>query len=95
VERFPWILGLDLGSNSIGWAVIKCEVEFDDKRVHPRLHPQVLHSLNARIFQEMVSADKRIPKNVKRREKRGARNRLGYYKKRRRALAPAAVFLSE
>ena len=27
----PYILGLDLGTNSIGWAVVDCEIEETEK----------------------------------------------------------------
>ncbi len=86
----PYILGLDVGSNSIGWAVVCCSVEKgvnkEKGETKSRLRPTALHSLNARIFQEMVDANTRVPKNQKRRQARSVRNRLAYYKQRRKEL---------
>jgi len=76
----PYILGLDIGPNSVGWAVVSCTQDTSG------LHPTGLVALNSRIFQEMVDAKTRNPKNQHRREKRlfrrmrsrhqGARNAL-------------------
>ena len=76
----PYILGLDVGTNSVGWAVVSCTQDTSG------LHPTGLVALNSRIFQEMVDAKTRNPKNQHRREKRlfrrmrsrhqGARNAL-------------------
>ena len=76
----PYILGLDIGTNSVGWAVVSCTQDTSG------LHPTGLVALNSRIFQEMVDANTRDPKNQHRREKRlfrrmrsrhqGARNAL-------------------
>lgn len=83
----PYILGLDVGPNSIGWAVIDCEIEDGEhKGIYAGYKPVSLRALNSRIFQEMVEAKTQVPKNQKRREARGARNRRAYYKKRRKEL---------
>lgn len=57
------ILGLDLGTNSIGWAVLE---EANDK-------PSKIIDLGSRIFQKAVEEKTPIPKNVKRRDARLAR----------------------
>ena len=82
----PYILGLDVGTNSIGWAVVDCQkTEGEHKGIYAGYEPVSLRALNSRIFQDMLNS-KKVPKNVKRREARGARNRLDYYQKRRREL---------
>lgn len=78
VSQSPYILGLDIGTNSIGWAVVSCT---------DTNSPTSLVALNSRIFEEMVDKEKKVPKNQKRRSARGERNRRKYYKKRRRELA--------
>ena len=83
----PYILGLDVGTNSIGWAVVDCQkTEGEHKGIYAGYEPVSLRALNSRIFQDMLNSEKKVPKNVKRREARGARNRLDYYQKRRRDL---------
>lgn len=72
-----YILGLDVGTTSIGSAIVRCN---DNKK------PIGLIALHNRIFQEMVEADTRVPKNKKRREKRGARKLVRRYKLRRAKL---------
>lgn len=57
-------LGIDLGTNSLGWSVI----EFDDNN-----EPQRLVTAGVRIFQEAVEARSRAPKNQARRVARAAR----------------------
>lgn len=57
------ILGLDLGSNSIGWALLK---EEDDK-------PCGIMDVGARIFTKAVEEKTPTPKNMKRRDARLAR----------------------
>ena len=59
-----YILGLDLGPNSIGWALI----EEDDSG------PKSLQAVGVRVFQEMVDRQKKTPKNHKRRDARRVRN---------------------
>lgn len=84
----PYILGLDLGTNSIGWAVVDCEIEEaeDHQGIYAGYKPVSLRALNSRIFEDMLEAKNDVPKNQKRRAMRGARNRRGYYKQRRQGL---------
>lgn len=70
-------LGLDLGTNSIGWALI----EFDDNR-----NPQQLIACGSRIFQEAVEAKTGTPKNHARRAARAARKLVARRKQRRTKL---------
>ncbi len=71
------ILGLDLGTNSIGWALIETD---GDK------NPKKIIGMGSRIFQEAVEGTKRTPKNKHRREKRGMRRSLRRRRERREAL---------
>ena len=87
----PYILGLDVGTNSIGWAVVDCHVERKQAEVYSGYKPVSLRALNSRIFLEMVEADTRVPKNQRRREKRSARNHLKYYNQRRKKLEETLV----
>ncbi|HHT9126823.1 MAG TPA: hypothetical protein ACFYD6_13560 [Candidatus Brocadiia bacterium] len=82
MENFT--LGLDIGTNSVGWAIVECD---DNKK------PTRLIDLNARIFQEMVEGPeyKRVPKNKNRREKRGARRLTSRYKERRTKLVKLLI----
>lgn len=66
-------LGLDLGTNSIGWAV----VEHDNKE------PIGLIACGSRIFQEAVDAKTRTPKNKARRDARSMRRLVSRRKMRR------------
>lgn len=68
-----YILGIDMGTNSIGWAV----VEHDDNR-----QPSGLIACGTRIFQEAVDAKSRIPKNQARRAARAARRLVARRKMR-------------
>lgn len=68
------ILGIDVGTNSIGWAVTIEEGE-----------PQIL-GLGSRIFQEAVNPKDRTPKNAKRRAKRMLRKIIRRRAQRKRAL---------
>jgi len=61
------ILGLDIGTNSIGWALLDCD---DTEKARGLLASGV------RIFQEAVDAKTRAPKNRARRTKRGMRRNL-------------------
>jgi len=70
-------LGLDLGTNSIGWALI----EFDDNQ-----QPQNLIACGSRIFQEAVEAKTGTPKNHARRAARAARKLVARRKQRRTKL---------
>jgi len=69
------ILGLDIGPNSVGWALLEC----DASEV-----PRSLIAAGSRIFQEAVDAKTRAPKNQARRAKRGMRRNL---ERRRRRVA--------
>ena len=84
-----YILGLDVGVNSVGWAVIECNAEVittkEGKKTITRT-PVKLVDLNSRIFQEMVEAKTGVPKNQKRRTMRGMRRRTSRLKGRRSAL---------
>ena len=84
----PYILGLDLGTNSIGWAVVDCEIEKteDHQGIYAGYKPVSLRALNSRIFEDMLEAKTKVPKNQKRRAMRGARNRRAYYQQRRQGL---------
>lgn len=59
-------LGMDLGPNSIGWAL----VEYDENK-----SPSRLIDAGVRIFQEAVDLKTRTPKNQERRLKRSMRKR--------------------
>ena len=88
----PYILGLDVGSNSIGWAVVDCELtKGDHQGIYAGYEPVSLRALNSRIFLEMVEAKTQVPKNQKRRTARGTRNRRTYYKKRRKDLVDILI----
>ena len=69
-----FILGLDLGTNSIGWATIGCD---------ENVIPTHLLDANSRIFLAMIEADTKVPKNKQRRDKRLARRQVKRYKERR------------
>ena len=59
-----YILGLDLGSNSIGWAILKA---------NNAEKPTGLVDLGSRIFNKAVEDKTPTPKNEKRRDSRLAR----------------------
>lgn len=61
------VLGLDMGTNSIGWALVGYEVDGDDRR------PTELIASGVRVFQENVDAKSREPKNKARRAARSLR----------------------
>ncbi len=83
----PYILGLDIGPNSVAWAIVDCEItKGDHQGIYAGYMPISLRALNSRIFLEMLEAKTQVPKNQKRRVARGARNRRSYYKKRRNDL---------
>ena len=75
-------LGLDLGTNSIGWALIVHDENGD---------PSALKDCGSRIFQEAVDAKTRTPKNKARRGARAARRQLSRRKHRRQALSELLV----
>ncbi len=72
------ILGLDAGTNSLGWSII----EYDEKK-----NPQKLLDCGVRIFTEVTEDKTKIPKNQKRREARGHRRILQRKAKRIKRLA--------
>lgn len=72
-----YTLGLDLGTNSIGWALI----EYEDNQ-----QPKKLIACGSRIFQEAVEAKTGAPKNHARRAKRAARKLVARRKQRRNKL---------
>ncbi|OGB96513.1 MAG: type II CRISPR RNA-guided endonuclease Cas9, partial [candidate division NC10 bacterium RIFCSPLOWO2_12_FULL_66_18] len=76
MDRPPLVLGLDLGTNSIGWALLETD----------KGEPSGLAGCGARIFQEAVDAQKGTPKNAKRRQARQARKLVSRRKMRRAAL---------
>lgn len=68
------VLGLDLGSNSIGWALL----EYDDNQ-----RPKGILACGVRIFQEAIDAKTRTPKNHARRAARAARRLVSRRRRRR------------
>ena len=86
-KKSDYILGLDLGVNSVGWAVVDCaDRPIAESGSERRFLPTGLRALNARIFQEMVDAKTRVPKNQKRRQMRGMRRSAAQAKRLRRRL---------
>lgn len=61
------VLGLDLGTNSIGWSLISYDGTPDDRR------PREIVACGVRVFQEAVDAKSREPKNKARRAARALR----------------------
>lgn len=91
-KKIPYILGLDVGTNSLGWAVVECEKEKGDHQgIYAGYRPLALRALNSRIFLDMLDAKTKVPKNQERRAARGARNRRAYYKKRREKLVQLLI----
>ncbi|MCF6149389.1 MAG: type II CRISPR RNA-guided endonuclease Cas9 [Candidatus Kuenenia sp.] len=68
-----YTLGIDMGTNSIGWAVIA----FKENQ-----QPSELIACGTRIFQEVVDAKSKIPKNQTRRAARSARRLIARRKMR-------------
>ena len=77
-----YICGLDVGTNSVGWGVLACNIEQGKDGV-TRYHPTELLDCNSRIFEEAVTLKTRVPKNQTRRAKRGMRRMQGRYRRRR------------
>lgn len=75
-------LGLDLGTNSIGWALVGHDENGE---------PQNLEACGVRIFQEAVEAKTRTPKNHARRQARQARKLVARRKIRRDTLLKELV----
>lgn len=71
------VLGLDMGTNSIGWCLIEEGAENE---------PSHIVNLGVRIFQKVVENIKPVPKNQKRREKRLARRVLNRRARRKSRL---------
>ncbi len=71
------ILGLDVGTNSVGWALIEQDLTGQ---------PVKLIGLGSRIFQEAVDEKTRTPKNKHRRDKRQLRQTLRKRRQRRETL---------
>ena len=69
-KQIPYVLGLDLGSNSLGWAIMDLE---GDKVIDVR-------ASGSRIFEAAaegdISSGKEESRNKKRREARGIRRNL-------------------
>lgn len=70
-------LGLDLGTNSIGWALIEMSLERE---------PKSLIAAGVRIFQEAVDAKSKVPKNQARRTARAARRLIARRRMRKETL---------
>jgi len=77
------VLGLDLGSNSIGWALL----EEKDGKAHRII------DLGSRIFTKAVEEKTPTPKNVKRRDKRLARRVLQRRARRKQRMMNYLVLL--
>ncbi|MCS6987975.1 MAG: type II CRISPR RNA-guided endonuclease Cas9 [Chloroherpetonaceae bacterium] len=73
-----YVLGLDIGSNSIGWAIAT---------------PEAILKLGSRIFPEGVDAKSREPKNRARREKRLLRRQIARKAQRRQTILRAFQIL--
>lgn len=77
-----YILGLDLGTNSIGWALISTDTTGK---------PLGIKDCGCRIFQEAVEAKTRTPKNQKRQAARSARRLTSRRKERRQKLTDCLI----
>jgi CRISPR-associated endonuclease Csn1 len=75
-----YVLGLDVGTSSIGWAVID---EANNRIIDTR---EGTPGCGIRHFQEPIDPKKNTPNNTRRREKRGARRVNRRRARRRRAL---------
>ena len=82
MKKINYILGLDIGVNSVGWAVVECKTTKDEKEHDPVR----LVALNSRIFQEKAERDTEVPKNVQRRAHRSMRRGIARRRGRRDAL---------
>ena len=69
------VLGIDVGTNSVGWALVRLGDEAD------------VEAMGVRIFHEAVEPKDREPKNKKRRAKRLLRRQIRRRAQRRRAIA--------
>ena len=77
-----YIIGLDIGSNSVGWAIVRCIKE----KENGQWRPTDLIDLNSYIFQEVVESKTQVPLNAVRRQKRLARRQTKRRARRRREL---------
>jgi CRISPR-associated endonuclease Csn1 len=75
-----WRLGLDLGTNSLGWAALELEADGTGYR------PVHLVDCGSRIFSDGRNPKDKQSNAVKRREPRGARKNRDRYKRRRTRL---------
>ncbi len=81
----PTILGLDVGTNSLGWALLGCDEDGNPNRIV---------DMGVRIFQEAVEKDAKgagPPKNQARQAARSARRRNERRRRRRQNLLNALV----
>jgi len=79
------VLGLDIGTNSIGWAIVEVDVEN---------HPTALIAMGTRVFPEGVDRDTsgaEKSKNESRRIARGMRRQIARRARRRKAMRRALV----
>jgi len=76
MENNNLVLGLDVGTNSLGWALMKI---FNNEVVG-------IEDMGVNIFQRSVQDQSPIPKNVKRRESRLGRRRLQRLAKRKKKI---------
>ncbi len=87
-------LGLDLGTNSIGWALLSGNPSRSSSRDPvtgevrdvPGFDPQDLISAGSRIFQDPLDPQKKVPLNTARRGKRALRKIISRRRKRKQAL---------
>ena len=73
-QNTPYRLGLDLGTNSIGWAAI---------RLNDASEPCGILDMGVRVFPDGRQAKTELSNAVTRRMARGARRRRDRYQKRR------------
>lgn len=83
-NKIQKVLGLDLGSNSIGWALL----ENEDGR------PQKIIDLGSRIFKKSVEERPPTPKNVERRNARLARRVLQRRSRRKQRMLHYLISLN-
>ncbi|MEM0899836.1 MAG: type II CRISPR RNA-guided endonuclease Cas9 [Pseudomonadota bacterium] len=82
-----WRLGIDLGTNSLGWAALELKQEAD------RWTPRALVDCGVRIFSDARNPKDKQSNAVKRREPRGARrNRDRYLRRRDRLMRQLVSF---
>ncbi|MCX7800331.1 MAG: type II CRISPR RNA-guided endonuclease Cas9 [Fimbriimonadales bacterium] len=74
------VLGIDVGTNSIGWALVRLQDEQDHE-------DSDVEAIGVRIFHEAVEPKDRKPKNAARRQRRLLRRQIRRRAQRRRAIA--------